>query len=133
MCSTCKTLNKEHFIKDTVWSENIFDLRLESTGDYDIMLDRHVSKGGLRSDWINGTEMYTFDTTATLRTGAIYFVRASSRAADYFELIGRRLSQFYVTDQSIMSYQCLMSTSDAIKCASIPKRLDTNRTSRTGH
>ena len=53
-------------------------------------------------------------------------MRASSRAADYFELIAKRLRQFYVTDQSVMSYQCMVYTKDTIKCASIPKRLNTN-------
>uniref|UniRef100_A0A914X534 Nucleotide-diphospho-sugar transferase domain-containing protein n=1 Tax=Plectus sambesii TaxID=2011161 RepID=A0A914X534_9BILA len=78
--------------QDTFWRENLFELNLESGGNFDLLFDQiGDSTDSQRAEWVNGANFY---------------VRANNRTLEFFQSMASKLAHWYTPDMAIMIHQC---------------------------
>uniref|UniRef100_A0A914WQ83 Nucleotide-diphospho-sugar transferase domain-containing protein n=1 Tax=Plectus sambesii TaxID=2011161 RepID=A0A914WQ83_9BILA len=92
--------------QDTFWRDNLFELDLESEGNYDMLFDQLAdSEDSPRAEILNGANFY---------------VRANNRTLQYFNRVAERLKHWYTADVAIMFHQCYTRKDNESRCEYLP-------------
>ncbi|KAI1724563.1 nucleotide-diphospho-sugar transferase domain-containing protein [Ditylenchus destructor] len=97
---------------DTIWTENLFeiiDVENPKYKGFDLIFDSEGETGML----------------ASMIAGGYFFVRSAPATRMFFQKIGDTLLEYFLTDNNLMTRQCLLALYGS-RCGFIPYRIMTN-------